>query len=220
MDAGKKLDGPRVRIISETIQEFMGIRYYRSGKYFSNSAKKENRRIHTAVWVEYNGEVGDGFQVHHKDKDRTHNQIENLERLKTFRHQSGHGMEQRERAAEMGREHQHRTKEWHGSDAGKEWHKQQYERTKNNLRQTHEAACSECGKVFQAESSVKNSLVKFCSKACKAVYRRKSGVDDVDRVCAKCGATFSSNRYSPRGKCFTCSPLKKRGRLLSYRPRL
>lgn len=216
MDTGKRLDGPRVRVISETIQEFMGLRYYRSGKYFANSAKKESRRIHTAVWIEYHGEIGLGFEVHHKDKNRANNQIENLELLDKFSHRSGHGIEQRERIAQMGREFQHRTKEWHSSEAGREWHKQQYERTKERLRQTHEAACSECGKVFQAEASVKGSPIKFCSKACKSNHRRKSGVDDVDRVCAKCGKTFSANRYSSRDKCFTCSPFKTRRCLLPY----
>jgi hypothetical protein len=38
--------------------------------------------LHRAVWFDVNGEIPEGFEIHHKNEDKTDNRIENLE-LKT-----------------------------------------------------------------------------------------------------------------------------------------
>ena len=209
MDSSKRPDGPRVSVISSTCQEFEGRRYYLCGKYFQDSNAEGEKRLHRVVWLAYCGAIQEGHHVHHIDGDRSNNQPENLLCIPGYEHNRSHGYERHDEIAEMGRLYQSRTKSWHGSEAGKQWHKEQYERTVAALRATHSANCSCCGKQFDASSSVKNGDVKYCSKACKAHARRQSGVDDVDRVCTKCWASFKSNRYSTRKFCDECFPARR-----------
>lgn len=45
---------------------------------------------HRYVWFEHHGAVPDGFEVHHKDEDRSHNDISNLELLTEAEHLAHH----------------------------------------------------------------------------------------------------------------------------------
>src|SRR4249920_1704457 len=69
-------------VISPTIQEFAGDRYYLCGKYFQNV----RGRLHLAVWRLHRGEVPPGHHIHHKDDDRSNNDLENLECLTVQEH--------------------------------------------------------------------------------------------------------------------------------------
>ena len=214
MGNGERVVGPRVRVLSDTAQEFEGVIYYLCGNYFADSSSDTERRLHRAVWLAYHLHIPEGFHVHHEDEDRSHNQIENLLCLPGGEHIRHHNLERREELAEIGRKYQPRTKEWHASEAGRQWHKQHYQNTAEKLHARHEAPCSCCGKVFLASESIKNSDVRYCSKSCKAHARRQSGVDDVARVCGKCGAGFMANKYSARKSCDTCFPARRTKRLL------
>lgn len=214
MGAGKQFDGPRVRVVSATKQVFQRRSYYLCGKYFADTDGDGERRLHRAVWVAHGGTIPDGFHVHHIDGDRSNNQIENLACLRGSEHSTHHGLEQADRVAAMGRKFQPHTKEWHASVEGREWHRQHYQSTAEKLRARESAVCDCCGKPFAAAVSVKNSAVRYCSKACKAHARRQSGVDDVDRTCGKCGATFRANRYRSRKNCGECFVARRAKRLL------
>ena len=209
MDSSERPDGPRVHVVSATCQEFEGRRYYLCGKYFQDSASDGEKRLHRAVWIAWHGAIHEDHHVHHCDGDRSNNQPENLFCLPGDEHNREHGYERADEIAEMGRAYQARTKAWHGSEAGKKWHTEQYEKTVAALRATHSANCSCCGKQFEASSTVKNGDVKYCSKACKAHARRQSGVDDVTRVCTKCAVSFIANRYSTRKFCDGCFPARR-----------
>lgn len=214
MGASEGFTGPRVRLVSESQQEFNGIRYYRSGQYFSNSSQKLERRLHRAVWLAHNGAIPDGCHIHHIDGDRSNNQIENLQCIAASSHGEHHGHERSDEIAAMGRKYQHRTKSWHASDEGREWHREHYAATAPAFRGTFPATCSACGKGFDAKLSVKSSASVYCSPACKAHARRQSGVDDVDRQCIQCGTGFRANRYSTRKRCDGCFPARRSGRSL------
>lgn len=218
MGNGEGFIGPRVRVISDTAQEFQGAVYYLCGRYFQDSSAAGEQRLHRAVWLAYHRKILAGHHIHHIDGDRSNNQIENLLSLPGDEHNREHGFERREEIAAMGREHQHRTKEWHASAEGRDWHRKQYQATEAKLRSRFEAICSCCGGHFMAAESVKNSDVRYCSKACKAHARRKSGVDDVARICAQCGVEFTSNKYSARKKCEACFPSRRTRRLLFDSP--
>ena len=75
-----------VEVISETVQRFDGLSYYRCGFYF----QRKGRRLHRAVWEKYNGKVPDGYHVHHIDGDRSNNNIENLALMEGHDHLSEH----------------------------------------------------------------------------------------------------------------------------------
>lgn len=51
---------------------------------------------------------------------------------------------------------------------------------------------------------------KFCSNNCKSAYRRKSGVDNEERICKICGEIFITNKYSKAKVCSKkCSAISR-----------
>ena len=183
-----------VIVISGTIQEFLGERYYFCGSYF----QKKGRRLHRAVWEHTHGEpVPDGYAVHHVDHDRTNNEPSNLTLIPTREHQSYHTLcrPEHNRMA-LGKAHE-AARVWHGNDDGREWHKEQYAKHCHDALTKKEArTCEFCGGAF---SGLRRG--KFCSNNCKAANRRKSGVDLEARTCGACGATFTVNKYWTNKTC-------------------
>lgn len=187
-----------VEVISETVQRFDGLSYYRCGFYF----QRKGRRLHRAVWEKYNGKVPDGYHVHHKDGDRSNNSIENLALMEGHDHLSEH-MKAPNRVArsrqniEIARE---AASKWHGSEDGREWHSH-HGKENWQKREMQTYICTECGKEFQTKHIFGEGQNHFCSNNCKTRYRVKSGVDNVERVCPVCGETFSVNKYSATECC-------------------
>lgn len=158
--------------------------------------------MHVYVWEYYNGPVPEGYHVHHADENKTNNDIENLELLKSFVHLSMHGkanavLRHDEMVKTLSERAQPKAKEWHRSDAGRAWHKAHYAKMRNRLYNNHEFVCQNCGKAFQS-SRVSS---KFCSNSCKSTFRRKSGIDNIIRKCECCGVGFEVNRYAKRRYC-------------------
>lgn len=170
--------------------------------YYLNA--KTHKRLHVYVWEYYNGSVPKGYHVHHKDFDKGNNEIENLMLMKASEHESLHGnswtKERREKQLQiLSEKAMPKAAEWHGSDQGREWHKEHYEQMKDSLYQKKTFICENCGKTFEAINHGNN---KFCSNACKAANRRKKGVDNEKRTCQWCGKEFTTSKYS---KAKTCS---------------
>lgn len=195
-----------VLVISPTIQEFNGERFYLCGKYFQH----KGRRLHVMVWKYHNGDIPKGYSVHHIDMDRSNNQIENLELKLTSLHLSDHG-----KAPERDAYNQRHIKEmrelaaeWHRSDEGRAWHSEHEKELWKKRREgdEFEYECAECGSKFKTYHMYGKNQRTFCCDRCRSNYRRKSGVDDEDRVCAKCGKVFRVNKYSKIKCCSTqCS---------------
>lgn len=186
----------RVIKVSETIQEFGGIRYYKCGRYF----QKNGVRLHRVVWESINGPVPDGFHVHHADTDRSNNQITNLELKTSAKHisdhvsESGHGARTIHHAIAA-------APEWHRSPDGLEWHKRQYvEKCAIALAATVDKICHHCGKSYRANIAGKTTG-KFCSNNCKSAFRLASGADIETRICVCCGAEFKVNKYWTTKTC-------------------
>ena len=188
-----------VQVISNTVQKFNGVSYYLCGYYY----QRKGRRLHRAVWEHHNGPIPKGYHVHHSDGDRSNNSIDNLVLLEGHDHLSEH-MNAPERVA-----HSKKVIEkarvaasvWHGSDAGREWHSE-HGKDVWNKRGLQTYICTECGKEFQTKHIYGVHDNHFCSNNCKAIFRRKSGVDNVERICPVCGKTYVVNKYS---KVNTCS---------------
>lgn len=183
-----------VVVVSDTVQEFGGERFYRCGFYF----QKRGRRLHRAVWEAHHGPVPDGCHIHHRDGDRSNNQIENLACLDGTDHLSLHAVERADESREIIDRIRHRAAKWHGSAEGKQWHKEHYQKhCAAALQAEFDFQCEQCGADFKGKHGS-----KFCSNKCKSAYRRDSGVDDERRECVVCGRMFVTNRYS---KTRTCS---------------
>lgn len=170
--------------------------------YYLNS--KTHKRLHVYVWEYHNGKIPSGHHVHHKDFDKANNEITNLELLTARQHMSLHGKTWDKKRYEkqikiLDEEVRPKASEWHGSEAGREWHKVHYEKTKENLYRKKKFVCEQCGKEFEAINHGNN---RFCSNNCRSAYRRKSGVDNEERICEWCGQKFEVNKYA---KTKTCS---------------
>jgi hypothetical protein len=141
-------------------------------RYFARAGA----RLHREVWKFYYGSIPRGFQIHHKDRDTTNNDISNLECLPFKKHRNEHLDEyiKRGRSSEQ-LAHlaaiQPRTKEWHASAEGREWHRQH---AANTLHQEGSAKpyskmvprdgkCEWCGSPFKAKSYKRS----FCSASCQ-----------------------------------------------------
>lgn len=182
---------------------FNGVKFTkddRTGYYLNSTIRK---RMHVYVWEHYNGEIPTGYEVHHKDRDKSNNDISNLELLTASEHRKRHAEELTDEQREWFRnnlEEKARPKasEWHKSEKGREWHRKQYEQYGEVLRRRGSVVCINCGKTFEGDAKS-----KYCSNACKSAYRRKTKVDGVEAVCVICGKHFTTNKYR---KTETCSP--------------
>lgn len=161
-----------------------------------------HKRLHRYIYEKYNGKIPEGMQVHHIDHNKDNNEISNLMLLTRKEHDRIHFEEMTEEEKERRRKNlkenaMPKAKEWHKSDEGKEWHKKHYQETKNKLHINQKHRCLNCNKEY--ESTGVNS--KFCSNVCKSQYRRKTGLDNIEKICDNCGKKYISNKYSKTRYC-------------------
>lgn len=183
--------------------------YYLSSKK-TDIGKRE--RLHCYVWRKYNGVIPKGYQVHHKDHDKSNNDINNLELLTEAEHRKRHSdemsdYEKAKRKEIIKNKALPKAVDWHKSQQGKEWHKKKYVNDAPKLHQKRTFVCLACGNEYIAEITGNN---KFCSNKCKSKYRRESGIDNEERICCKCGDLFRANKYSKVACCKKCRNKKNR----------
>ena len=186
----------------EKYQNFNGKRFCRDegSGYYWNSVLRE--RLHRYVWEYYNGKIPKGYHVHHKDEDKTNNDIANLELMEGKDHLSHHAKKMHKEnygrtVKNLKEKAQPKAKEWHGSKEGLEWHSKHAKKALGSLGK-REYICEQCGKKYKTKPLGKN---RFCSNKCKAKWRRESGVDNETRVCEYCRREFTVNKYSKTRFC-------------------
>lgn len=190
---------------------FNGITFTRddkTGYYLSTKIVKDDKRqrLHAYVWEYYNGDIAEGYEVHHKDEDKSNNQISNFIILLGLKHRKLHIDEHLKDDNWLAQARENmiknvipKAKEWHKSEKGSEWHKKHYEKCKDKLYEKKEYKCKNCEKPFM---SIREG---FCSNNCKSMWRRKQGLDDESRTCIICGKQFTVNKYSKTQSCsFKC----------------
>ena len=158
-----------------------GFRFYptKQGYYAGSVGKKQIKRLHIYLWEKHYGKVPKGYHVHHKDGDKTNNSIDNLELLTAYQHLHYHAQDPaaiatKRRSIEVARV---AASEWHGSEAGREWHKKHWqETTKPLIDKRVTLICTVCGKEYEA-SAICAYRSKYCSGTCKATaLRRRRGI--------------------------------------------
>ena len=169
----------------------------KTGYYINIEHKK---RLHRYVYEFYNGEIKKGCHIHHIDKNKDNNSIENLQMLTAKEHRELH-KEKTEEEKQRYRDNLNlkarpKAIEWHKSEKGSEWHKEHYEKTKDKLHKKTLKKCENCGKEFE---NIAHS--KFCCAACKAKYRRDSGKDKIIKECAYCGEQFETSKFKSAETC-------------------
>lgn len=181
-------------------QFHFGKKFYldkKTGYWISTTCPKI--RAHVWVWESCNGTIPAGYHVHHKDKNKSNNSIENLEILIPRDHVKKHlSEEKRERSRKLMEKVRHLTKEWHASAEGRRWHSEHAIKCSFGKWEKRVYECQVCSKNYETS---KRSTTKFCSNACKSSYRRRSRVDEVLRKCKKCGKEFGVNKYAKQKFC-------------------
>lgn len=185
---------------------FEGLKYYlreSQGYYYRYAAKGENSILHRAVWIKHNGMPEKGTHIHHKDEDKSNNEIENLICITPKTHMMEHAKtytsERRQQIKDnLTNNARPKASEWHGSKEGSQWHKEHYEKYKDLLHQRELYICIVCGKEYESQ---KCSRHKCCSNKCHAKSRRLSGLDDETRECVVCGGKFICNRFYKTKTC-------------------
>ena len=173
---------------------FNGKRFTRFGKYWRSARKF----LHRAVWeFHYQRPIPKGYHVHHKDGNRENNDISNLQlkegRQHLSEHQKGHKRRPVAALAALA--------VWRKTDEGRRYMSAMGKRNQHFMRAQSEFACEQCGRHFVAQDT---GINRFCSNACKARYRRRSGADRIDATCAVCGTHFMANKFKP-AKCCSLS---------------
>jgi hypothetical protein len=177
-----------------------GLRFVRDetrGYYRNDRLRKY---LHRYLYEAEYGELPSNIHVHHIDHDKTNNSLDNLVAITAEEHMSHHGLNASDEHKERRRRNINEVArpaaiEWHGSEAGREWHRQHYEKHKNVLREAKPQACRNCGEHYQAVRP------GYCSNACKSAYRRALGLDNITLICPICGETFETNKYNPAETC-------------------
>lgn len=184
-------------------QYFNGLKFTRDDKtgYYLNSTIR--KRLHVYVWEFYNGKIMEGYEIHHKDIDRSNNDISNLQCLTVSEHKKLHADLLTDKQREWKRNNlkekaRPKASEWHRSEKGKEWHKNQIKEMRSRGAFVKNLICTNCGKEYSGEKNRENN---FCSNACKSAYRRKTGKDLIKKTCPICGKYFMTNKYKESTTC-------------------
>lgn len=173
----------------------------KTGYYLKTT--KPRTRLHIYVWEYYNKcKVPKGFDIHHIDKNKDNNDISNLMCISRKRHNEIHKEDSKDWTDEQWEEARNRmdyareyANDWHKSEEGREWHKEQYKISLGKYQSTKiKKICIQCGKEYEVVETCANRS-RFCSNKCKSRWRRASGVDNVIRKCKGCGEYYKVNKY-------------------------
>jgi hypothetical protein len=184
----------------KTSQVHYGKSFYldkKTGYWISTSCPKI--RAHRWVWLQHHDEIPKGCHIHHKNENKSDNSIENLELMAASDHLRMHMTEEkRKRSSVWAGEIRHLTKEWHASEEGRLWHKLHALKNKFGKNEPRDMECEVCGSGYK---TTKLHMSRFCTNACKSVWRRNSGLDDSPRKCKKCNQEFICNKYAKTLYC-------------------
>lgn len=127
-------------------------------------------RAHTWVWKNNYGEIEKGYHIHHKDGNKSNNDISNLEIIKATEHLKKYHIndEFRKKSKDFVNKIRHLTKKWHSSEEGLDWHKKHGIKTWEE-RKPFFIKCLICEKQIET----KTYHQKFCNQNCKAKYARR-----------------------------------------------
>ena len=182
-----------------------GQRYFRAFTPMVEGVAGKTIWMHRFVWEHHNGVIAPGYQIHHRDKNTGHNAISNLECVTPKEHKRRH-LENVEAFVQ-------KAAVWHGTPEGRRVARKAGFAA-DKVRRWADFSCLHCGKKYRSRVFSGRGHSKFCSNACKSAARRKSGRDNVPRLCIICTREFLIGRYS---RTKTCS--RKCGVLLLIKSR-
>ena len=176
---------PTIEKVDDTHQMFNGITYCTdtTGHYIKGTS------IHRAVWSYYNGEILQGYVLHHVDNNPANNSIENLQALTNIEHIKLHNTKipLLKNCPICGKEftpkNNHQTYCSHSCSA------------KSESTENKKKICPVCGKTFIK----KRNRQIYCSQNCRIAHQK----NHEQKICVICGKKFMTDCKHP--KTITCS---------------
>jgi hypothetical protein len=181
------------------------VKYYiqSTGRYLASSKRINGERLlHRQVWVQHNGPIPEGHEVHHKDGDWRNNAIENLECIDGSEHARQHLLERfedeefRKQNAVNLQKAREAAKEWHSTEEGLQFHSELGRLSWKN-RHPVRLKCEVCGTDYEAKRA---EVAKYCSKACRMSVCYRASFTDT-RKCEHCGKDFAASRHRTNRFC-------------------
>lgn len=178
-----------VECMSREYRTYFGKRFYQQKDgYWVNSMPIHAQRW---VWINCNGAIPDGMDVHHKDGDKSNNEIENLELLSRSDHLKRHWAEGRYDLIQR-REQLKEARKWLKTPEGRKKQsigsKESWNKKKLN---PYIKTCLGCDKSFETYQK----WAKCCDQKCYMRYRRKNRIGFVNKKCWICGNIFFSEKH-------------------------
>ena len=222
---------PKVEVIDESHQRFADVIYKKSKSgHFDGSSG-----IHRAVWSYVNGEIPQGYEIHHKDDDKANNSIGNLQLVTKSEHlkihyPQKHKAKQKEFickkcgekfiAISNGRnfycpECRHPTKIC--LECGKQFkpavgNKATFCSLSCALKHRHKdhrekKNCPVCGKEFEVR---KSHINVYCSPECRKIAVLERQEKNYTRICPVCGKSFQSEKKAAKYCSKDCSAARRK----------
>ncbi len=150
---------------------------------------------HRWVWINHHGAIPKGMDIHHKDGDKSNNEIENLEMLSRSDHLKRHWQEGRfdldSRRIQLAE-----ARKWLKTKEGREKQSISSKEAWKKRKQT-KLNCIQC----QKEVVTSQPWTKFCGANCEKRYARVHRPNKVEIKCLMCGKVSFKDRYAPTRFC-------------------
>lgn len=155
----------------------------RTGYYEANCS------LHREIWRFFHGEIPKGYEVHHRDLNRSNNDITNFDLLTKAEHKKIHVATLKTFKCQVcGRKFK----------AGSVSRYCSKECRKEGVRRKYlkKYTCEYCGREFEA---TRHYPYRFCSKVCAGLANRKITRETI--TCAVCGKKFTAKACAHRKYC-------------------
>jgi len=167
--------------------------------HISDWKKKNRTSLHRDIWVYHNGEIPEGFQIHHTDGNPLNNDISNLECLSKDAHLSRHAEMLGMSVKEYRKHIRKKVDAWNKTPEAKKVKSKQAKGIWKH-RQPTEMTCAFCKKVFKKHStrSLKNP---YCSQNCTKKAGFFCGTYALTASCVVCKKEFKHMKCKPKKTC-------------------
>lgn len=198
-----------------TIIVYKGVKFrrYPNSNQFSHrmyyrphigAAMRGVKSLHQEIWMDANGPIPDGHEIHHKDENPLNNSLSNLECIDRVIHNKEHGKRRRGILTDRHKKQLDSIRplaaKWHSTLDGIAWHKMHGAESWKGREKT-KTTCIECKEVFETWLAAKPA--KFCSSRCLQRSQKKRGMLHVKSTCPVCKKEKMFPKY--RKGAVTCS---------------